>query len=173
VRRAGVPVFLADVKGDLSGLAAPGEASERTRQRASDTGHAWSGRAVPVEFLSLTGTNGAQLRATVSSFGPLLLAKVLELNATQTSVLSLVFKYCDDQGLLLLDFADLRAVLQHLATDEGAAELKPTAPRRRPPSACCCARWSNSRRRGRATSSASPSSISTICSSWSPTGAAG
>jgi DNA helicase HerA-like ATPase len=117
--------FLADVKGDLSGLAVPGERSERVTQRAAETGHAWSGRAVPVEFLSLTGTNGAQLRATVSSFGPLLLAKVLELNATQTSVLSLVFKYCDDQGLLLLDFADLRAVLQHLATDEGAAELKP------------------------------------------------
>ena len=121
---AGVPVFLADVKGDLSGLAAPGEASERTRQRAHDTGYGWTPMAAPVEFLSLTGANGAQLRATVSSFGPLLLAKVLDLNATQTSVLTLVFKYCDDQGLLLLDFADLRAVLQHLATDEGAAELK-------------------------------------------------
>jgi DNA helicase HerA-like ATPase len=121
---AGVPVFLADVKGDLSGLAASGEASERTRQRAQDTGYDWTPRAAPVEFLSLTGANGAQLRATVSSFGPLLLAKVLDLNATQTSVLTLVFKYCDDQGLLLLDFADLRSVLQHLATDEGASELK-------------------------------------------------
>ena len=122
---AGVPVFLADVKGDLSGLTAAGERSERVAQRAAETGHAWTGQAVPVEFLSLTGAQGAQLRATVSSFGPLLLAKVLDLNATQTSVLTLVFRYCDDQGLLLLDFADLRAVLQHLATDAGAAELKP------------------------------------------------
>jgi DNA helicase HerA-like ATPase len=120
---AGVPVFLADVKGDVSGIAAPGEPSERVARRAQETGYAWSARGVPVEFLSLTGDHGAQLRATVSSFGPLLLAKVLELNETQTSVLSLVFKYCDDKGLALLDFADLRAVLQHLSGD-GAAELK-------------------------------------------------
>ena len=77
----------------------------------------------PVEFLSLTGAKGAQLRATVSSFGPLLLSKVLGLNATQSSVMSLVFKYCDDKGLLLLDFPDLRAVLQYL-TGDGAEELK-------------------------------------------------
>jgi hypothetical protein len=120
---AGVPVFLADVKGDLSGIAAMGERSERVAQRASDTGYDWRPRAAPVEFLSLTGKYGAQVRATVSSFGPLLLAKVLDLNETQTSVLSLVFKYCDDKQLLLLDFADLRAVLQHL-TGEGADELK-------------------------------------------------
>src|SRR6185295_14409407 len=74
-------------------------------------------------YLSLTGARGAQLRATVSSFGPLLLSKVLGLNDTQTSVLTLVFKYCDDRKLPLLDFSDLRAVLQHL-TGDGAAELK-------------------------------------------------
>src|SRR6185295_8933871 len=74
-------------------------------------------------YLSLTGARGAQLRATVSSFGPLLLAKVLGLNPTQTSVLTLVFKYCDDRQLALLDFSDLRAVLQHL-TGDGAADLK-------------------------------------------------
>jgi uncharacterized protein len=73
--------------------------------------------------VSLTGRQGAQLRATVSSFGPLLLAKVLELNDTQQSVLTMVFKYCDDRGLLLLDFGDLRAVLQHL-TGDGVSELK-------------------------------------------------
>ena len=121
---AGVPVFLADVKGDVSGIAAPGEGSDRVTKRAAETGYAWRATGFPVEFLSLTGKYGAQLRATVSSFGPLLLSKVLGLNATQTSVLSLVFKYCDDKGLLLLDFSDLRAVLQHLTSDEGAGELK-------------------------------------------------
>jgi len=120
---AGVPVFLADVKGDVSGIGAAGEASPRTQQRAQETGWTWKGSACPVEFLSLTGARGAQLRATVSSFGPLLLSKVLGLNDTQTSVLSLVFKYGDDHQLELLDFADLRAVLQHL-TGAGAAELK-------------------------------------------------
>ena len=119
---AGVPVFLADVKGDVSGVAAPGEASPRVSQRAAETGYAWSPTGFPVEFLSLTGARGAQLRATVSSFGPLLLAKVLGLNETQSSVLAMVFKYADDRGLLLLDFSDLRAVLQHL-TGAGAAEL--------------------------------------------------
>jgi DNA helicase HerA-like ATPase len=119
---AGVPVFVADLKGDLSGLGAPGESNDRIAQRAKDTGYAWKPMACPVEFLSLTGQKGAQLRATVSSFGPLLLAKVLGLNETQTSVLTLVFKYCDDRKLLLLDFSDLRSVLQHL-TGEGAADL--------------------------------------------------
>lgn len=120
---AGVPVFVADIKGDLSGLGAPGLANDRINSRATETGYKWQPSPFPVEFLSLTGKRGAQLRATVSSFGPLLLAKVLGLNSTQTSVLALVFKYCDDKGLLLLDFADLRAVLQYL-TDEGADELK-------------------------------------------------
>lgn len=120
---AGVPVFVSDVKGDLSGLAVPGEVSERVSTRAAETGHPWRAAGFPVEFLSLTGALGAQLRATVSSFGPTLLAKVLGLNETQTSVLSLVFKYCDDRELLLLDFDDLRAVLQFLS-GEGAAELK-------------------------------------------------
>ncbi len=119
---AGVPVFLADIKGDVAGISAPGVPNEKVSARAKDTGHAWAPAAFPVEFLSLTGTKGAQLRATVSSFGPLLLAKVLGLNATQASVLSMVFKYCDDKGLLLLDFADLRAVLQYL-TEDGAEEL--------------------------------------------------
>jgi DNA helicase HerA-like ATPase len=120
---AGVPVFLADIKGDVSGIGAPGEPNEKIESRARDTGYTWQPTAFPVEFLSLTGAKGAQLRATVSSFGPLLLAKVLGLNATQSSVLSMVFKYCDDKGLLLLDFADLRSVLQYLSED-GSEELK-------------------------------------------------
>lgn len=123
ISAAGTPVFLADVKGDLSGLGAPGEPGDRVTTRAKDTGYAWTPAASPIELVSLTGKQGAQLRATVSSFGPLLLAKVLDLNETQTSVLAMVFKYCDDRDLLLLDFADLRAVLQHL-TGDGAADLK-------------------------------------------------
>jgi uncharacterized protein len=121
---AGVPVFLADVKGDVSGIAAPGEASEKVTQRAGAVGWTWKAAGCPVEFLSLTGAKGAQLRATVSSFGPLLLAKVLDLNETQSSVLAMVFKYCDDHKLPLLDFADLRAVLQYLTSDAGAEQLK-------------------------------------------------
>jgi uncharacterized protein len=120
---AGVPVFLADIKGDVSGIATAGVSNERVATRAKDTGYQWQPNGYPAEFLSLTGTKGAQLRATVSSFGPLLLAKVLGLNETQSSVLSLVFKYCDDKGLLLLDLSDLRSVLQYLS-GEGAAELK-------------------------------------------------
>jgi len=119
----GVPVFLADIKGDVSGIATAGVSNDRVAARAKDTGFDWKPTGYPAEFLSLTGTKGAQLRATVSSFGPLLLAKVLGLNDTQSSVLSLVFKYCDDKGLLLLDLSDLRAVLQYLSED-GADQLK-------------------------------------------------
>ncbi len=120
---AGVPVFMADLKGDLSGVAVAGQGGDRVAQRAKETGYAWTPAGFPVEYLSLTGKRGAQLRATVSSFGPLLLSKVLELNDTQSSVLSLVFKYCDDRRLPLLDLPDLRAVLQFLSGD-GAADLK-------------------------------------------------
>jgi len=120
---AGVPVFVADIKGDLSGLAMPGEPSDRVGQRAKDVGWTWTAAGSPVEFVSLTGSLGVQLRATVASFGPLLLAKVLGLNETQASVLTLVFKYCDDAQLPLLDFSDLRAVLQFLTGNEGKEAL--------------------------------------------------
>ncbi len=119
----GVPVFVSDIKGDLSGLGVAGADHPKIQERATATGHPWHATAFPIEFLSLTGKSGAQLRATVSSFGPLLLAKVLGLNETQKSVLALVFKYADDNGLALLDFSDLRALLQYL-TEQGAAELK-------------------------------------------------
>src|SRR5262245_6227564 len=122
ISAAGVPVFLADLKSDLSGLAAAGEPGERVSARAKDAGYVWKPAPCPVEFLSLTGKLGAQLRATVSSFGPLLLSRVLGLNETQTSVMTMVFKWSDDRGLELLDFADLRAVLVHLS-GEGASEL--------------------------------------------------
>jgi DNA helicase HerA-like ATPase len=120
---AGVPVFAADVKGDLSGIAQPGEPSERVSGRAKDIGFKWEAHGSPTEFVSLSGKLGVPLRATVSSFGPLLLSKVLELNDTQAGVLTMVFKYCDDKGLPLLDLVDLRAVLQFLTSDEGKPEL--------------------------------------------------
>ena len=118
--KAGVPVFVADIKGDLTGLGAPGDATnQRVQERA--TSMAWTFQAAghPVEFLSLSGKLGAQVRATVHSFGPLLLGKVLDLNETQTSILALVFKYCDDNDLPLLDLKDLAATLKFLASDEG------------------------------------------------------
>jgi DNA helicase HerA-like ATPase len=121
--RAGVPVFCADMKGDLTGLSAPGVSNARIEERSKATGVPFEPAACPVEFLSLTGANGLQLRATVSSFGPLLLGRVLDCNDTQQGVLSLIFKYCDDKGLLLLDLPDLKQVLTWL-TNEGAAEVK-------------------------------------------------
>src|SRR5262245_47145803 len=120
---AGVPVFVADLKGDLSGIAVPGAPSSLIDERAKSIGLPWSPRGNPTDYVSLTGEHGAQLRATVSSFGPLLLSRVLELNDTQASVLSLVFKACDDQGLLLIDFDDLRMVLKFLSSDEGKPTL--------------------------------------------------
>ena len=107
-----MPVFVADIKGDLAGIARQGVPSARIDERLASIDAAWAPQAMPTEFVSLTGVNGVQLRVTVSSFGPLLLSKVLDLNETQASVLSLVFKACDDQGLPLLDFADLRSVLK-------------------------------------------------------------
>lgn len=122
---AGVPVVMADVKGDLSGLAQPGTANDKSAQRAKDTGDDWTPTAFPVEFLSL-GTEGVgvPVRATITSFGPILLSKVLGLNATQESTLGLIFHWADQNGLLLLDLKDLRAVIQFLTGDEGKAELK-------------------------------------------------
>jgi len=123
---AGVPVMMADIKGDLSGLSRPGEADERTTQRAKDTGDDnWTGQPFPVEFLSLgTGGLGVPVRATISAFGPILLSKVLGLNATQESTLGLIFHWADQQGLPLLDLKDLRSVITFLTSDEGKEQLK-------------------------------------------------
>jgi DNA helicase HerA-like ATPase len=118
--KAGVPVFVADIKGDLTGLAAPGDAANpKVVERMQSLGATFQASGHPVEFLSLTGKLGAQVRATVHSFGPLLLGKVLDLNETQTSILALIFKYCDDNDLPLLDLKDLEAMLKYLSSDEG------------------------------------------------------
>jgi DNA helicase HerA-like ATPase len=123
--KAGVPVFIADIKGDLTGLAAPGDGTnQKIQDRMASLGVPFNPSSHPVEFLSLSGKLGAQVRATVSSFGPLLLGKVLDLNETQTSVLALIFKYCDDNNLPLLDLADLVATLKFLTSDEGKPFLK-------------------------------------------------
>jgi DNA helicase HerA-like ATPase len=122
---AGVPVFVSDVKGDLTGISQPGDAgSAAVLERAAQLAIAYAPKGHPVELLSLSGALGAQVRATVSSFGPILLGKVLDLNKTQVSVLTLVFAYCDDQRLPLLDLADLRTTLKFLASDEGKATLE-------------------------------------------------
>jgi DNA double-strand break repair helicase HerA and related ATPase len=122
--KAGVPVFVADIKGDLTGLAAPGDgANPKVVERVSSLGWTFEPSGHPVEFLSLSGKLGAQVRATVHSFGPLLLGKVLDLNETQTSILALVFKYCDDNDLPLLDLKDLAATLKYLSSDDGKAVL--------------------------------------------------
>lgn len=124
ISRAGVPVFAADMKGDLSGMATAGEASDKLAERTAANGQDWTPRAAPVEFYALGGQGvGLPLRTTVSSFGPLLLARVLDLNETQESSLGLIFHWADQQGLPLLDLADLLAVLRFLS-DEGKEELK-------------------------------------------------
>ncbi len=119
----GVPVFMADVKGDLSGLARPGSATPRVKERfdlLQMAEPAWSG--APVTFWDVFGEKGHPVRATVSDLGPLLLARMLNLNEVQQGVLQLVFKVADDNGLLLLDLKDLRAMLQHVG--EKAGELQ-------------------------------------------------
>ena len=123
--KAGVPVFAADIKGDLSGVALPGDPTNtRVQERATSLAWEFEASGHPVEFLSLTGAQGAQVRATVSSFGPLLLGKVLDLNETQTSILALIFKYCDDNDLPLLDLKDLATSVKFLASDEGKPILE-------------------------------------------------
>ena len=99
---AGVPVFMADIKGDLTGLATAAEGSEKLTARTQALGQQWESKAFPVEFLALGGNgNGVPVRATITSFGPILLARVLDLNETQESSLQLVFHYADTKGLEL------------------------------------------------------------------------
>jgi DNA helicase HerA-like ATPase len=118
-------VFAVDIKGDLSGVGAPGDpANPPVAARIESMKLDFTARAAPVEILSLSGEKGAHVRASVSSFGPLLLGKVLDLNDTQTSILSLVFRYCDDEHLPLLDLADLRTTLKFLGSDEGKPILE-------------------------------------------------
>lgn len=116
--RLGVPVFMADVKGDVAGLAMAGVASDRIQQRVSQIGiENYAYEASPVLFWDLHGKAGHPVRATVSEIGPALLGRMLELNDTQAAMLEIVFKLADDRGLLLLDLDDLRALLRFVANE--------------------------------------------------------
>ena len=122
---AGVPVFAADIKGDLSGIATPGESDDKLLARTAGIGQAWEPKAAPVEYFALGGVgHGVPVRATVLDFGPTLLAKVLGLNDTQESSLGIVFAYADDAKLPLVDLKDLRELLLHLTSDAGKEELR-------------------------------------------------
>jgi len=118
---AGVPVFAADIKGDLAGIAEVGEAKEAFVSRAKGMGLDYQPDQFPVMFWDLFGEQGHPVRATISEMGPLLLSRLLDLNDTQEGVLNIAFRVADEQGLLLLDLKDLRAILSHVA--ERAAEL--------------------------------------------------
>src|SRR5512133_1939799 len=118
--RLGVPVFLADVKGDLSGLVRPGGDSSPIAARAKELGLALAPEPCPVAFLDVFGEAGHPLRTTISEMGPLLLSRILGLNETQAGVLQVAFKAADDDGLLLLDVKDLRAMLEHVSVNAAA-----------------------------------------------------
>jgi hypothetical protein len=120
-----IPVLLMDIKGDLSGLARPGVNNPKIEERHREIGIPYSPRGFPVEFLTLSNEKGVRLRATVSEFGPVLFSKILGLNDTQAGVISLIFKYCDDQGFPLLDLKDFKKVIQYI-TSEGKKEVENT-----------------------------------------------
>ncbi len=118
-----IPVLLMDIKGDLSGLARPGIPNAKIEERHREIGLPFAPKGFPVELLTLSDKGGVRLRATVLEFGPVLFSKILGLNETQTSVVSLIFKYCDDQGLALLDLKDFKKVIQYV-TNEGKEEIR-------------------------------------------------
>jgi len=113
----GVPSLVMDIKGDLSGVAVPSAGHPKIDERHTKIGYPFISGASPVEFLSLSDEKGARLRATVSEFGPVLFSKILELNDTQQGIVSVVFKYCDDNQLALLDLKDMKKVLQYITGD--------------------------------------------------------
>jgi len=120
-----VPVMMMDIKGDLSGIAAMGETNDKIKDRYQKLNIEYKPALFPVELMTLTGQKGVHLRATVSEFGPILLSKILELNDTQGGVVAMIFKYCDDNKLPLLDLKDFIKVLQYIG-DEGKDEIEKT-----------------------------------------------
>jgi DNA helicase HerA-like ATPase len=121
---AGVPVFMPDMKGDLSGFAKDAVVNDKISERAAAVGIQYTPSSFPTEIYSLSGKLGAQMRATVTEFGPVLLGKILELNEVQTGVLNVLFKYADDKNLPIVDFNDLKKVLNYLTEGKGAEEIK-------------------------------------------------
>lgn len=121
----GVPCFVTDIKGDLTGLLQPGPASEKLSARTAEQGQDWAAASFPTELYTLGGEgNGTPIRTTISDFGPILLARVLGLNETQESALSLIFHWADTNQLALIDVSDLRAVISYLTSESGKEELK-------------------------------------------------
>lgn len=112
-----VPTLLMDIKGDLSGIAAAGTTNEKINERMSRIGAEFKPESFPVEFLSLSEEKGSKLRATVSEFGPVLISRILELNDTQSGIVSVIFKFCDDNQLPLLDLKDFKSVLQFVLNE--------------------------------------------------------
>lgn len=120
----GIPSLVLDIKGDFSGIAEPGVRNSIIDERYAKTKLDWTAQSFPVELMSISGEKGVKLRATVTEFGPVLLSKILDLNDTQSSIISIVFKYCDDKGLPLLDLDDLKKVLQYVTDNpQGKADL--------------------------------------------------
>jgi uncharacterized protein len=119
----GIPVLLMDVKGDLSGIAKPGIEKPFITERHAKINLPFSAKGFPVELMSLSQQDGVRLRATVSEFGPVLFSRILDLNDTQEGVLAVIFKYCDDNQLALLDLKDLKKVVQYV-TEEGKPEIE-------------------------------------------------
>jgi uncharacterized protein len=121
---AGVPVFMPDMKGDISGIAKEGIVNDRIKERATAIGLDYKASGYPIELYSLSGKLGSQMRATVTEFGPVLLTKILELNEVQSGVMMIIFKYADDKKLPIVDLNDLKKVLNYLTEGAGAAEIK-------------------------------------------------
>ncbi len=121
---AGVPSLVLDIKGDFSGISAAGVRNSIIEDRYAKTGLSWTAQNFPVELMTISGERGVKLRATVTEFGPLLLSKILDLNDTQTGIMSIVFKYSDDKGLPLIDLEDLKKVLKYVTdTPQGKADI--------------------------------------------------
>lgn len=114
---AGVPVLVMDIKGDLSGLGAAGTTNPIIEKRKKLIGMEWEGKAYPLEFLSISDEPGTKMKATVSEYGPVLLAKILDLNDSQSGILAMIFKFCDDRNLPLLDFKDLKSVINYIQNE--------------------------------------------------------
>ena len=119
----GVPVLLMDIKGDLSGIAQPSPGHPKIDERMEKIGLTFEPKSFPVEIMSLSEQDGVRLRATISEFGPVLISRILDLTETQAGIVAVIFKYCDDNKLPLLDLKDFKKILQY-ATDEGKEEFK-------------------------------------------------
>ncbi len=118
----GIPVLMMDIKGDFSGIAAPGVSLPFIQERHAKINIPYTTAKFPVELLTLSAQNGVRLRATVSEFGPVLFSRILNLNDTQSGVISIIFKYCDDKEMPLLDLKDIKKVINYI-TEEGKAEI--------------------------------------------------